>query len=101
MALRYTHRLLRQRVWGQLVGRRVLPFTGAVGRLAVLLRGDHLMLAANPKAGQHELFDLPALGLCPGWRRARLKVPHAAAPNHTPHESMRNGGSACTRPMRL
>ena len=79
MALGDAGRLLSQSIGRQLVGRRVLPLARAVGRLAVLLRGDDLVLAAAAEAGQAELIDLTALGRGTGLPRATLEGAHDAA----------------------
>ena len=77
--LRDPRRLLGKRFRCQLVRRRVLPFTRPVGGLTVLLCGDDLVLAAEPKAGQDELFDFPPLRLRAGLPRASLESAHDAA----------------------
>ena len=82
MPLPDPRRLLRQCLWGQLVGRRVLPFARSVGRLAVLLRRDDLTLASDPEAGQHELFDLTSFRLRPRLSRAPFELAHHAAFDH-------------------
>ncbi len=79
VALGDLRRLLRQGLRRELVRGRVLPFASAVGRLPVLLRGDDLVLAPDPEAGQDELFDLPPLRLRAGLPRAPFEGAHDAA----------------------
>ena len=73
MALRDPRRILRERVRRQLVCRSVLPFPSAVRRLAVLLRRDHLRLAASAEAGEDQLVDLASLGGLTGLPRPSLE----------------------------
>ena len=75
-------RLLGQGVGGELVGRRVLPLTRAVGSLAVFLCGHHLALASAAKADERHLVDLAPLGSGPGLPRAALERAHHAALDH-------------------
>jgi len=82
MTLSDAQRFLRQGLGSQLVGRGILPLAGTVGRFTVLLGGNHLMLAAEAEAGQHELFDLAALRLRPSLSRAPLEGAHDAALDH-------------------
>src|SRR5260370_40140134 len=79
VALSDLHRLLGQGLRSQLVGRRVLPFACAVGRLTVFLRRDDLVLAPDSKTREHELVDLTPLGLRAGLSRAPLEGAHDTA----------------------
>src|SRR5712672_4682262 len=83
MPLRDALRFLREGIRRQLVGWGVLPLARTVGRLAVFLCGDHLALAADAETGQHELFDLSALGLRARLPRAALEGAHDAALDHS------------------
>src|SRR5260370_13001126 len=79
VAQRYALRFLGERFRGQLVGRGVLPLAGAVGRLAVLMRGHHLALAALAETGQDKKLDLSPLRLCAGLPGPTPERAHDAA----------------------
>src|SRR6267143_5845152 len=79
MSLRDALGFLREGLRRQLVGRGVLPLPRAIGRLTVLLRGDHLVLAAEAEARQHELFDLAAFRLRSCLAGPSLERAHDAA----------------------
>src|ERR1700674_1138845 len=71
-------RLLRQGVRRELVRWCVLPFAGAVGRLAVLLGRDDLVLPSGAEAHEHDLIDLPPFRCGSSLPRAALEGAHDA-----------------------